>query len=372
MGVHLRVRFLSPACLLQDASSGGVQRNCTMGHCGSTLHLPSQVAIWMALGLQLSAAERAPAVGQQRIGGWISARNRSSQELTSRTAPALHTRARSSSSRVPRCDASCMAGARCYDELSHSAPLKWYPPAAELRALCENDSDCRFKVVLKHFHQLGLKENRTYHCFKLRPVPPRCKPKPTEIEEQTTKAKVDNVSDSSLSPASTCILLTMCDRVQNYSYLDPAMSKNLSRRALERRTSRSDVYRDRVPRWAMSGLSTFAVDSCNGSLAVPGVTMIHHLQTKRIRYAYPSTRERDALLYALPRLPAACTFVFKVTAKYYPPDFVTRVLPRIPSDAAVVLQQSRYFGQGCEIFGAPREALLTQLGEEEWQASSSP
>jgi len=52
-----------------------------------------------------------------------------------------------------------MAGARCYDELSHSAPLKWYPPAAELRALCDNDSDCRFKVVLKHFHQHGLKEN---------------------------------------------------------------------------------------------------------------------------------------------------------------------------------------------------------------------
>ena len=25
-----------------------------------------------------------------------------------------------------------MAGARCYDELSHSAPLKLYPPAAEL------------------------------------------------------------------------------------------------------------------------------------------------------------------------------------------------------------------------------------------------
>ena len=269
-----------------------------------------------------------------------------------------------------------MAGARCYDERSHSAPLKWYPPAAELRALCDNDSDCRFKLVLRHFHQHGLKENRTYHCFKLRPVPPRCKPKLEpklrQIEEQTTKAKVDNVSDSSLSPASTCILLTMCDRLQNFSYLDPAMSKNLSRMALERRTSRSDVYRDRVSRWAMSGLSIFAVDSRNGSLAVPGVTMIHHLQTKRIRHAYPSGRERDALLYALPRLPAACTFVFKVTAKYYPPDFVTRVLPRIPSDAAVVLQQSRYFGQGCEIFGAPREALLTQLGEEEWEASSSP
>ena len=60
------------------------------------------MAIWM-LGLQLSAAERAPAVDQQR---WISARNRSSQELTSRTAPAPQIRARSStSSRVPRCDA---------------------------------------------------------------------------------------------------------------------------------------------------------------------------------------------------------------------------------------------------------------------------
>lgn len=261
-----------------------------------------------------------------------------------------------------------MAGARCYDELSHSAPLKLYPPAADLRALCDN-SDCRFAALLKHFHQHGLKENRTYHCFKLRPVPPRCKPDPsTQIEEQTTKAtKVNNVSHSFLSPASTCILLTMCSRVQNYSYLDPTMSKNLSRRALKRRTSRSDVYRDRVSRWAMSGLTTFAVDSCNGSLAVPGVTMIHHLQTKRIRHAYPSGRERDALLYALPRLPAACTFVFKVTAKYYPPDFVARVLPRIPSDAAVVLQQSRYFTQGCEIFGAPREALLTQLGEEEWE-----
>ena len=80
------------------------------------------MAIWM-LRLQLSAAERAPAVDQQRISGWISARNRSSQELTSRTAPAPQIRARSSSSRVPRCDASCMAGARCYDELSHSAPL---------------------------------------------------------------------------------------------------------------------------------------------------------------------------------------------------------------------------------------------------------
>ena len=260
-----------------------------------------------------------------------------------------------------------MAGARCYDELSHSAPLKLYPPAAELRELCDN-SDCRFVALLKHFHQHGLRTNRTYHCFKLRPVPPRCKPKPTQIEEQTTKAKVDNVSDSFLSHASTCILLTMCARVQNYSYLDPAMS----RKALERRTSRSDVYRDRVSRWAMSGLTTFAVDSCNGSLAVPGVTMIHHLQTKRIRYAYPSGRERDALLYALPRLPAACTFVFKVTAKYYPPDFVARVLPRIPGDAAVVLQQSKEYGQGCEIFGAPREALLTQLGEEEWEASSTP
>ena len=68
----------------------------------------------------------------------------------------------------------------------------------------------------------------------------------------------------------------------------------------------------------------------------------------------------------------ACTFVFKVTAKYYPPDFVAHVLPRIPSNASVVLQQSRYFGQGCEIFGAPREALLTQLGEEEWEASFTP
>ena len=164
-----------------------------------------------------------------------------------------------------------MAGARCYDERSHSAPLKWYPPAAELRALCDDDSDCRFKLVLRHFHQHGVKENRTYHCFKLRPVPPRCKPKLEpklrQIEEQTTKAKVVNVSDSSLSPASTCILLTMCARLQNFSYLDPAMSKNLSRMALERRTSRSDVYWDRVSRWAMSGLSIFAVDSCNGSLA---------------------------------------------------------------------------------------------------------
>ena len=34
----------------------------------------SVMMIWM-LGLQLSAAERAPAVDQQRISGWISARN---------------------------------------------------------------------------------------------------------------------------------------------------------------------------------------------------------------------------------------------------------------------------------------------------------
>jgi len=157
----------------------------------------------------------------------------------------------------------------------------------------------------------------------------------------------------------------MCYRVEN-------MTRYTSRGRVLEAVPVSVVYRDRVSRWATSGLSTFAVDSCNGSLTVPGVTVIQHLQTKRLKLNYPSGRERDALLYALPRLPAACSFVFKVTAKYYPPDFAAHVLPRVPSDAAVVLQKSKAYGQGCEIFGAPREALITQLGEEEWEVCCTP
>ena len=257
-------------------------------------------------------------------------------------------------SRVPRCNASCMADARCY--------AARYP---DLRSLCAGGSPCRFAELLNHFQQHGRKENRTYHCFyTVRPVPPRCKPGPKQIEEQTTP--VDTVSsDSFLSPASTCILLTMCYRVEN-------LTRYTSRGRVLEAVPVSVVYRDRVSRWATSGLSTFAVDSCNGSLTVPGVTVIQHLQTKRLKLNYPSGRERDALLYALPRLPAACSFVFKVTAKYYPPDFAAHVLPRVPSDAAVVLQKSKAYGQGCEIFGAPREALITQLGEEEWEVCCTP
>ena len=68
-----------------------------------------------------------------------------------------------------------MADARCY--------AARYP---DLRSLCAGGSPCRFAELLNHFQQHGRKENRTYHCFTVRPVPPRCKPGPKQIEEQTT------------------------------------------------------------------------------------------------------------------------------------------------------------------------------------------
>ena len=128
-------------------------------------------------------------------------------------------------SRVPRCDASCMADARCY--------AARYP---DLHSLCAGGSPCRFAELLNHFQQHGRKENRTYHCFyTVRPVPPRCKPGPKQIEEQTTP--VDTVSsDSFLSPASTCILLTIYSNVDEF---DSPSTRLLSRHSTTPGTSRN-------------------------------------------------------------------------------------------------------------------------------------
>ena len=62
-------------------------------------------------------------------------------------------------SRAPRCDASCMADARCY--------AARYP---ELRALfCADGPSCRVAELLNHFHEHGRKQNRTFHCLKPTP-----------------------------------------------------------------------------------------------------------------------------------------------------------------------------------------------------------
>lgn len=128
-----------------------------------------------------------------------------------------------------------------------------------------------------------------------------------------------------------------------------------------------DVYRDRVPRWKNTNYPTTIVDSCNTTLKTPfkvdGMETIS-FQGKTsfwCSWSCPTQRETVALQFMNKHLNKNCSFVVKISGKYFTPDLLPQ-LQNITNQTQVVVQgkQKQYFRQ-CEIFGMTRPVLSTYL-----------
>jgi hypothetical protein len=117
---------------------------------------------------------------------------------------------------------------------------------------------------------------------------------------------------------------------------------------------RVKLYKSVARKWVDTGLPVFIIDSYGTGLDdVPNVTQGIFKQNQSFVHFGPSLVEKESIVQALNLLPELKSYdlIFKVTGKYYLPDF-SKILDNIPRDIEIVLQnQTVTHGQNSEIFG---------------------
>ena len=120
-----------------------------------------------------------------------------------------------------------------------------------------------------------------------------------------------------------------------------------------------DVYNDRVFRWKQSEYPTYIIDSCNKTLGAP--YSVAGMQTLSFSgdtsfwcsWSCPTRRETVALFFMQEHLTDACSFVFKITGKYYTPDLIPQIRS-MSGNTTLVMQHGL---KSSEIFGMRRDTL---------------
>lgn len=123
------------------------------------------------------------------------------------------------------------------------------------------------------------------------------------------------------------------------------------------------VYNDRVPRWKQSKYPVYIIDSCNETLGAPFT--VAGMQTFSFSgetsfwcsWQCPTQRETVALIFMQEHLHDSCSFVFKITGKYYTPDLIPQ-LRNMPENTTIAIQTGL---KSSEIFGMRRDILATYL-----------
>lgn len=117
-----------------------------------------------------------------------------------------------------------------------------------------------------------------------------------------------------------------------------------------------DVYRDRVPRWKTSPYPVYIIDSCNQTFGkpftTPGMRTLSFAgsTSHSCSFSCPTLRETVALDFMLRYMNANCSFLFKITGKYWTPDLVPQIAA-MPNGTRIVVQHDGY---SSEIFGMER------------------
>ena len=132
---------------------------------------------------------------------------------------------------------------------------------------------------------------------------------------------------------------------------------------LEHERKLCDVYNDRIPRWRQSTYPLYIVDSCAQTLGtpfrIPGAqTLAFEGETSFwCSWSCPTTRETVAINFAHKHLNQTCTFVVKITGKYYTPDLIPQIAA-LDDNTTLVVQKGR---KSSEIFGMHRQTLDVYL-----------
>ena len=124
-----------------------------------------------------------------------------------------------------------------------------------------------------------------------------------------------------------------------------------------------DVYNDRIPRWKQTHYPVYIIDSCNKTLEKPfsvaGIqTLSFSGETSHwCSWGCPTARETVALLFMQKHISKACSFIFKISGKYYTPDLLPQI-ERMYENTSIAVQ---YGLRSSEIFGMRRKTFATFL-----------
>ena len=121
-----------------------------------------------------------------------------------------------------------------------------------------------------------------------------------------------------------------------------------------------DVYRDRVPRWSSSPYPVYIVDSCNQTFdrpfTVPGMRTLSFAGETSwwCLWFCPTKRETAALEFMNHHIDQTCSFIFKISGKYWTPDLIPQIAQINMSSTKLVMQMGK---NNSEIFGMDRATL---------------
>ena len=130
-----------------------------------------------------------------------------------------------------------------------------------------------------------------------------------------------------------------------------------SRTASNTNANLMDVYRDRVPRWRSSPYPVYIVDSCNQTFGrpftVPGMRTLSYAGDTSFwcSWGCPTTRETVALKFMDQHIDQTCSFIFKISGKYWTPDLIPQI-GQIPMSSTKLVMQNGM--KSSEIFGMDR------------------
>lgn len=117
-----------------------------------------------------------------------------------------------------------------------------------------------------------------------------------------------------------------------------------------------DVYKDRIPRWKNDMYPSIIVDSCNetlgGPFTVPGMQTISFAGFTSVwcSWGCPTSRETVAMEFLDRELQSNCSFILKISGKYWTPHLLPQIHNMSNATELVVQKGMR----SSEIFGMSR------------------